>query len=47
MSLNGTNVGMGSDAFQEPILDTGTTFYYLPTNVAQALVIAVASSMQR
>ena len=27
MSLNGTNVGMGSAAFQEPIVDTGTTFF--------------------
>jgi Eukaryotic aspartyl protease len=44
MSLNGTNVGMGSDAFQEPVLDTGTTFYYLPTNVAQALTAAINAS---
>ena len=44
MSLNGTNVGMGSDAFQEPIVDTGTTFFYLPTNVDSALISALNSS---
>ncbi|HEY1817873.1 MAG TPA: pepsin-like aspartic protease [Kofleriaceae bacterium] len=41
MSLNGTVVGMGSDDFEEPVLDTGTTFMYLPTNVAQALGDAI------
>jgi hypothetical protein len=44
MSLNGTNVGMGSAAFQEPIVDTGTTFFYLPTNVESALIAAINAS---
>ncbi|HEY3802692.1 MAG TPA: pepsin-like aspartic protease [Kofleriaceae bacterium] len=44
MSLNGTVVGMGSDDFQEPILDTGTTFFYLPTNIAEALTDAINTS---
>src|SRR6185312_14532225 len=44
MSIAGVSAGMGSDAFQEPILDTGTTFFYLPTNIAQAVTSAINAS---
>ena len=44
MSLGGTTVGMGSAAFEEPIVDTGTTFFYLPTPIVTALVSAINAS---
>jgi hypothetical protein len=44
MTMNGATLGMGSDAFQAPIVDTGTTFFYLPTPIEQATIAAINAS---
>jgi hypothetical protein len=44
MSLGGTSVGSGAATFQEPVVDTGTTYFYLPTPVETALISAINAS---
>ncbi len=41
MQLGGTSLGFTAPDFQEPILDTGTSYTYLPTPVHTALVNAI------
>lgn len=41
MKLGNTSVGTGATAFQEPVVDTGTTLFYLPTSIEQATIAAL------
>jgi Eukaryotic aspartyl protease len=44
MAIGNTNVGTGADEFEEPVIDTGTTFFYVPTSVQSAVISAVNAS---
>ena len=44
MGLGGTSLGFGSSTFQNPIVDTGTTIFYIPTAVDTALLAAINAS---
>jgi len=44
MSIGGTVVGTGAATFQEPVVDTGTTYFYLPTGVETAVIDAINAS---
>ena len=44
MSLDGVTAGSGAAAFQEPVVDTGTTYFYLPTSIESALIAALNGS---
>lgn len=44
MGLGGTSLGFGSTTFQNPIVDTGTTIFYIPTAVDTALLAAINNS---
>jgi hypothetical protein len=44
MAIGNTNVGTGADAFQEPVIDTGTTFFYVPTGIQSAAISAINAS---
>jgi hypothetical protein len=44
MSIGSTVVGTGAATFQQPVVDTGTTYFYLPTNVESAVISAINSS---
>jgi aspartyl protease len=44
MSIGGTVVGTGAATFQQPVVDTGTTYFYLPTGVETAVINAINSS---
>jgi hypothetical protein len=44
MALGGTSLGFGSSTFQDPIVDTGTTLFYVPTAVETALLAKVNAS---
>jgi hypothetical protein len=37
-------IGTGASAFQKPVVDTGTTFFYLPTNMDKSILTAVNGS---
>jgi hypothetical protein len=41
IALGGTSLGFGSSTYQQPIVDTGTSLEYLPTNAFNALVSKV------
>ena len=44
MGIGGTSLGFGSSTFQDPIVDTGTSLFYVPTVVQTALIAAVNAS---
>ncbi|HEX4452499.1 MAG TPA: pepsin-like aspartic protease [Kofleriaceae bacterium] len=44
MAVGNTNVGTGAATFQEPVIDTGTTFFYVPTSVQTGVINAVNAS---
>jgi hypothetical protein len=44
MGIGGTSLGFGSTTFQNPIVDTGTSLFYIPTPVDTALLAAVNAS---
>lgn len=44
MGLGGTSLGFGASVFQNPIVDTGTSLFYIPTSVDHALLAAVNAS---
>lgn len=44
MALDGTSLGFGSSTFQDPIVDTGTSLFYVPTAVQTALITKVNAS---
>ena len=44
MALGGTSLGFDSSTFQDPIVDTGTSLFYVPTAVQTALITAVNAS---
>ncbi|MFT3693727.1 MAG: pepsin-like aspartic protease [Kofleriaceae bacterium] len=44
MSIGATSVGTGAAAFQEPVVDTGTTYFYLPTTIFKATTNAIKGS---
>ncbi len=41
MSIGSTSVGTGAATFQEPVVDTGTTLFYVPTPVETAILNAI------
>ncbi len=41
MALGGTTLGFGASTFQDPIVDTGTSLFYVPTTVLTALETAL------
>jgi len=41
MKIGDTSVGTGAATFQKPIVDTGTTFFYVPTPVDKAIIAAI------
>jgi len=41
MKLGTTTVGTGASAFQQPVVDTGTTLFYLPTSIEMATINAL------
>jgi len=45
MSLNGSSAGTGSATFEEPVVDTGTSLFYLPTTVEASLIKSLNASM--
>jgi len=44
MGLGGTSLGFGSSTFANPIVDTGTSLFYLPTAVDTALLQQINAS---
>jgi hypothetical protein len=44
MAIGGTSLGYGSSTFDDPIIDTGTSLFYVPTAVETALLAAVNAS---
>jgi hypothetical protein len=44
MAIGGTSLGYGSSTFDDPIVDTGTSLFYVPTVVETALLAAVNAS---
>ena len=44
MKLGDTVVGTGAAAFQQPVVDTGTTLFYLPTGIEMATINALNAS---
>ncbi len=44
MGIGGTSLGFGSSTFNNPIVDTGTSLFYIPTPVDTALLAAVNNS---
>jgi hypothetical protein len=44
MSIGATSVGTGASAFEEPVVDTGTTFFYLPSSIFNASTNAIKAS---
>ena len=44
MSIGDTSVGSGAATFEEPVVDTGTTYFYLPTPVETAMINAINAS---
>ncbi len=44
MAIGDTNVGTGAETFQEPVIDTGTTFFYVPTGVQAGVIAGVNAS---
>ena len=44
MGLGGTTIGLAATAYQNPIVDTGTTIFYLPTPVDTALLAKINAS---
>ena len=44
LSIGTTVIGTGATAFQKPVVDTGTTFFYLPTSMDKAILNAVNGS---
>ncbi len=44
MGLGGTSLGFGSTTFQNPIVDTGTSLFYIPTEVDTALLVGINKS---
>ncbi|MBV8761085.1 MAG: hypothetical protein JO257_27565 [Deltaproteobacteria bacterium] len=44
MKLGNTSVGTGATAFQKPVVDTGTTLFYLPTGIESATISALNAS---
>ncbi len=44
MAIGSTSVGTGASAFQKPVVDTGTTYFYLPTTIFNASTAAIKAS---
>ncbi|HUJ62100.1 MAG TPA: pepsin-like aspartyl protease [Kofleriaceae bacterium] len=44
MGIGGTSLGFNSSTFQNPIVDTGTSLFYVPTAVQTALISKVNAS---
>jgi hypothetical protein len=44
MSIGATTVGTGAATFQAPVVDTGTTLFYVPTGIETAVLTAVNGS---
>jgi hypothetical protein len=44
MGIDGTSLGFGSSAFQNPIVDTGTSLFYIPTEVDTAMLAKINAS---
>ncbi|HEY4240501.1 MAG TPA: pepsin-like aspartic protease [Kofleriaceae bacterium] len=44
MSIGNTVVGTGAAAFEEPVVDTGTTYFYLPSSIFTATTNAIKGS---
>lgn len=44
MAIGATTVGTGTSTFQDSVVDTGTTYFYLPTNVFTATTTAIQAS---
>ena len=44
MSIGTTSVGSGASAFEEPVVDTGTTYFYLPSSIFKATTTAIKAS---
>lgn len=41
MKIGDTTVGTGAATFEKPVVDTGTTFFYVPTAVDKAIIAAI------
>lgn len=44
MGMAGTSLGFGASSFQKPILDTGTSLFYMPTEVETAMLANINAS---
>ena len=44
IGIGGTSIGAGSSVYSDPIVDTGTSLFYLPTSAYSALVTAIDNS---
>ena len=44
MAIGGTSLGVGSSTFDDPIIDTGTSLFYIPDAAETALLAAVNAS---